>query len=35
MENLRENIFADKAELELTLAKEISQKLEQEMATER
>ena len=31
MENLRENIFADKAELELTLAKEISQKLEQEI----
>ena len=29
MENLRENIFTDKAELELTLAKEISQKLEQ------
>ena len=31
MENLRENIFTDKAELELTLAKEISQKLEQEI----
>ena len=27
MENLRENIFTDKAELELKLAKEISQNL--------
>ena len=31
MENLRENIFTDKAELELKLAKEISQKLDLEL----
>ena len=31
MQDLRENIFTDKAELELILAKEISQKLEQEI----
>ena len=31
MQNLKENIFTNKAELELTLAKEISQKLEQEI----
>ena len=31
MQDLRENIFTDKAKLELTLAKEISQKLEQEI----
>ena len=31
MENLRENIFTDKAELELKLAKEISQILKQEI----
>ena len=31
MQNLRENIFTDKAQLESTLALEISQKLEQEI----
>ena len=31
MQYLRENIFTDKAKLELTLAKDISQKLEQEI----
>lgn len=31
MQNLRENIYTDKAELELKLAKEISQKLEEEI----
>ena len=31
MENLRENIFTDKAELELKLAVEISQILKQEI----
>ena len=31
MQDLRENIFTDKAELEVILAKEISQKLEQEI----
>ena len=31
MENLRENIFTDKAKLELELAEEISQKLDLEL----